>query len=86
MHRKIHKLIKASNIKQKEIAKKIGINESTLQMYLLGNRRITLNMMYKLNEALSTIADENIGKSMVLKKELQDLMMDMSQSYRVSDM
>lgn len=85
MHQKIHKLIKSNNIKQREIAKKMGVNTSTLQMYLLGQRRITVNMMNKLHATLCSIADENIGKSMVLKTQLNKLLMDMSQSNRISD-
>lgn len=86
MHKKIHKLIKSNNIKQREIAKKMGITESTLRMYLLGNRRITVSMLYKLNDALCTIADENMGKSVVLKQELQKLLMDMSSRDSIGDM
>lgn len=86
MHKKIHNLIKSNNIKQRQIAQKMGISTAHLQMYLLGNRRITLAMMNKMTETLCLIADDNIGKSMVLKKELQELLMNMCKSNSISDM
>lgn len=85
MHQKIHKLIKSNNIKQKEIAKKMGVNTSTLQMYLLGYRRMTVYMMQKMTQAICEICDENIGKCMVLKKQLQEMLMDMSNGDRIGD-
>jgi transcriptional regulator with XRE-family HTH domain len=85
MHQKIHKLIKISNIKQRHIAEKMGIATAHLQMYLLGHRRITLSMMQKMTQAICDLCDENIGKSMVLKNELQKLLMDMSDSDSIRD-
>lgn len=85
MHRKINKLIKENNIKQQQIAKKMEVKIPTVQMYLLGRRRITLSIMTKLTESICSSADENIAKLTVLKHELQKMLVDMSDSHRISD-
>ena len=85
MHRKINKLIKDNNIKQQQIAKKMEVKIPTVQMYLLGRRRITLSIMTKLTESICSSADENIAKLTVLKNELQKMLMDMSNSDSIRD-
>lgn len=50
--KQINKRLRALNIDQRELARRIGINESTLSRYMNGHRDPSYRLIFRMAEAL----------------------------------
>lgn len=62
IHKKIKQLRKDREIKQADLAKQIGVPQSTLSKYENGNLRIDTDTLTKIAVALEVSVDELLGK------------------------
>ncbi|MBQ2718373.1 MAG: helix-turn-helix transcriptional regulator [Clostridia bacterium] len=61
IQKRLREAIKSSNMTQKEIAEKVGINPSTLSKYLCQNKFPSIETFANLCEVLQESSDEILG-------------------------
>lgn len=82
---KYSEILKIYNVKQKDIAEKMGVTQGYVNRYFTGEYKMTKKAAYRICKALIAIADQRVLQGKELSISAKKLFMDMSQSDRIGD-